>query len=131
MENVIKNMNFKPMLEDVEYERLAPPSNNTTINMRTWDEIKVERLRSDAVKVYLERNIKPEPENLFKLAVRFSIEVVINPTAYDALDDAEAFFKTSPVMQVLCAHVASVVSQITMHSPIGPMITAPMPMMPK
>ena len=125
MEQVIRNMNFKPLIEKVEYERLAAPANNATINMQTWDEVKVERLRSDAVKVSLERNIKPQPKFLFSIEVKMSIEVVVNPSAYDALDDAEEYFKNTQIMQVLCSHIASVISAITLHSPIGPMITAP------
>lgn len=131
MEQVIRNMNFKPILEKVEYVRLDPPTNNSTINMRTWDEIKVERLRSDAVRACLTRNIKPEPEFLFSIEVKMGLEVLINPSAFDALDDAEEYFKNTQVMQVLATHVATVISNITMHGPIGPMVTAPMPIMPK
>lgn len=131
MEQVIRNMNFRPLLEEVEFERFAPPVQNATINMRTWDEIKVERLRNDAVKVILDRNIKPEPECLFSLEVRMSLEVIINPSAFDRLDDPEEYFKQTQVMQVLCSHVATIVASLTTHSAIGPMITAPVPMMPK
>lgn len=131
MEQIIKNMNFKPMLEDVEYQRLEVPKQNATVNMRTWDEIKVERLRSDAVKVYLERSIEPDPKSLFSLSVRFSMEVLVFTAAYENLDDPEEFFKKSQVMQVLCSHVATVIAQLTTHGPIGPMITAPVPIWPK
>lgn len=131
MEQIIKNMNFKPILEKVEYLRLAPPANNSTINMRNWDEIKVERLRSDAVKVMLTRQIKPEPECLFSAEVTLGLEVLINPSAYDALDDAEEFFKTTQVMQVLASHTATIIADLTMHGPIGPIITTPIPVMPK
>ncbi len=125
MENVIRNMNFKPLLEKVEYEKLDPPANNSTINMRVWDELKVERLRSDAVKVYLTRNIKPEPKSILKLEATMSVEVLINPSEYEKLDDAEKYFKESQVSRVLATTIAVVVADITMHSPIGAMITAP------
>ena len=131
MEQVIKNMNFKPILEKVEYLRLNPPANNSTINMRIWDEIKVERLRSDAVKVILTRNIKPEPENLFSILVSMGLEVLVNTSAYEALDDAEEYFKNTQVMQVLATHVATVIANISMHGPIGPIVTTPVPTMPK
>jgi len=131
MEQIIKNMNFKPIIEKIDYTRLAPPTNNSTINMRTWDEIKVERLRSDAVKVCLTRNIKPEPEFLFSLKVTMGMEVLINTNAYENLDDAEEYFKGTQVMQVLTTHIATVIAEITMHGPIGPMVTAPAPLMPK
>lgn len=131
MEQIIKNMNFKPILEKIDYTRLAPPTNNSTINMRTWDEIKVERLRSDAVKVCLTRNIKPEPEFLFSIKVTMGMEVLVNTSAYENLDDAEEYFKNTQVMQVLTTHIATIIANITMHGPIGPMVTAPAPLMPK
>ena len=131
MEQIIKNMNFKPILEKVEYNRLNLPANNSTVNMRTWDELKVERLRSDAVKVVVTRFIKPEPESLLSIEVKMGLEVLVNTAAYDALNDAEEYFKTTQVMQVLLTHIATIIANITMHGPIGPMVTAPVPMFPK
>ena len=131
MDQIIKNMNFKPILEKVEYKRLNLPTNNSTVNMRTWDEIKVERLRSDAVKVVVTRFIKPEPESLLSVEVKMGLEVLVNTSAYDALNDAEEYFKTTQVMQVLLTHIATIIANITMHGPIGPMVTAPVPMFPK
>lgn len=131
MEQVIRNMSIKPLLESVNYERLAAPTNNAVINMRTWDEIKVERLRSDAVKVSVQRFIKPEPSALFALDVKMSMEVLINVAAYEALDDPEAYFKGTQVMQVLVTHLATVMANITMFCPIGPIVTAPAPMISK
>lgn len=131
MEKVIRNMNFKPLLEKVEYEKLDPPANNSTINMRVWDEIKVERLRSDAVKVVLQRNIKPEPKCILSLEVAIGVEVIINPDEFDKLDDAEEYFKNSQVTRVLASTAAVVVSNITLHSPIGAMITAPVAQLPQ
>ena len=131
MEKVIRNMNFKPLLEKVEYEKLEAPQNNSTINMRVWDEIKVERLRSDAVKVILQRNIKPEPSCILSLTVATSVEVIIDANEYDRLDDAEEYFKNSQVARVLASTTAVVVSNITLHSPIGAMITAPIPQLPQ
>ncbi len=131
MEKVIRNMNFKPLLEEVEYEKLDPPTNNSTINMRVWDEIKVERLRSDAVKVLLKRNVKPEPKCILKLEVTMGLEVIVDANEYDKLDDAEEYFKNSQVLRVLASTVAVVISNITLHSPIGPMITAPVAQLPQ
>lgn len=131
MEKVIRNMNFKPLLESVSYEKLDPPQNGATVNMRVWDELKVERLRSDAVKVILTRSIEPEPKCLLKLKASMSIEVIIDPQEFDALDDGEEYFKTSQVTRVLASTVAVVVSNITLHSPIGPMATAPVGQFPQ
>lgn len=125
MANVIRNMNFKPIIEKVEYKRLGEPEQGATINMRVWDDIKVERLRTDAVKVVLQRNIKPEPECIFSIEVALGVEVIVNTAEYDELDDAEEFFKTSPVVRVLASNIACILSDLTLHSQIGPMITSP------
>lgn len=125
MANVIRNMNFKPILEKVEYIRQAEPQASSTVNMRVWDELSVERLRSDAVKVVVQRNVKPEPECIFTIEVALSVEVIINTSEYEELDDAEEFFKTSPVARVLASNIACILSSLTLHSQIGPMITAP------
>lgn len=125
MANVIRNMNFKPIIEKVDYQRMAEPQPNATINMRVWDELTVERLRSDAVKVKVQRNVKPEPECIFSIEVALSVEVIINTAEYDALEDSEEYFKNSPVARVLASNIATIMAELTIHSQIGPMITSP------
>ena len=131
MEKVIRNMNFRPLLEKVDYQKLDAPANNSTINMRVWDELKVERLRHDAVKVILTRNIKPEPSCILSLVVVTSVEVLVDANEYDRLDDGEEYFRNSQVARVLASTTAVVVSNITLHSPIGAMITVPIPQLPQ
>ncbi len=131
MANVIRNMNFKPILEKVDYQRLAEPQPSATINMRVWDEMKVERLRSDAVKVILTRNVNPEPGCIFQIIVSMGVEVIINTTEYETVDDPVEYFKTSPVARVLASNIACVLSELTIHSQIGPMITAPVVQFPQ
>ncbi len=131
MANVIRNMNFKPIIEKIEYERLAEPQPSTTVNMRVWDEMKVERLRSDAVKVLLTRNVKPEPGCIFSIVTTMGVEVIINTSEYDNLEDPVEYFKTSPVARVLASNIASVLAGLTVHSQIGPMITAPVVQFPQ
>ena len=93
--------------------------------MRVWDDLTVERLRSDAVKVTVQRNVKPEPECIFSIGVAQSVEVIINTAEYDGLDDSEEYFKQSPVARVLASNIATILSELTLHSQLGPMITAP------
>ena len=131
MANVIRNMNFKPILEKVEYNRLGEPDSDATINMRVWDEMKIERLRSDAVKVILQRNVKPEPESIFSIEVALGVEVIVNTSEYDALEDAVEYFKDSPVARVLASSIALIMSELTLHSQIGPMVTAPVVQFPQ
>ena len=118
-------MNFKPIIEKIEYSRHNEPSPNSTINMKVWDEMKVERLRQDAVKVFFKRNIKPSPATLFSLEVEMSMEVVVDAKEFDDLADEVAYFANSQVSRVLATTIATVVANITTHSQIGPMITAP------
>ena len=131
MANVIRNMNFKPIVEEISYKRLQDPQPSATVNMRVWDELKVERLRSDAVKVVLKRYVEPQPSCIFSIEVAMGVEVIINTTEYDNLDDPIEYFKTSPVGRVLASHIACIMSELTLHSQIGPMVTAPMVQLPQ
>ena len=131
MANVIRNMNFRPIIEKVEYKKLEDPKGDETINMRVWDELKVERLRSDAVRVVLKRNVKPEPKTIFEIELEVGLEVVVNTAEYDKLDDPEDYFKDSPVARVLASTIALVLSELTLHSQIGTMITAPVVQLPQ
>lgn len=131
MANVIRNMNFKPIIEKIDYTRLAEPQPSATINMRVWDEMKIERLRSDAVKVFLTRFVKPEPDCIFGIELTMSIEVIINTAEYENLADDVEYFKNSAVARVLASNVSTVISALTIHSQIGPMITAPVVQFPQ
>ena len=131
MANVIRNMNFKPIIEKLDYQRLAEPQPSATINMRVWDEMKVERLRSDAVKVFLTRFVQPEPDCIFKIELTMSVEVIINTAEYEDLADDVEYFKNSAVARVLASNVSTVLSALTLHSQIGPMITAPVVQFPQ
>ena len=131
MANVIRNMNFKPILEKVNYQRLSEPESNATINMRVWDEMKVEKIRTDAVKVVLQRNVKPDPEGIFGIEVALGVEVLINTSEYDALEDPTEYFKESAVSRVLASSIALILSELTLHSQIGPMVTAPVVQFPQ
>ena len=126
MANVIRNMNFKPILEKIDYQRLSEPQPNANVNVQVWDEMEVTRLRSDAVKVTLQRNIKPDPSCLFSIEAKIGVEVVVNTADYDALEDEVEFFKTSPVARLLVNNLVTILAESTMHSQLGPVITAPM-----
>ena len=131
MANVIRNMNFKPIIEKIEYVREREPQPNDKINMRVWDEMKVERLRSDAVKVILQRNIEPEPKTIFSVKVALGIECLINTEEFDKLDDAVEYFKNRQISRVLASTVSSIISSLTLHSQIVAMVTAPVVQFPQ
>ena len=131
MAKAIRNMNFKPIIEKIDYQRLSEPQPSATINMRVWDDLKVEHLRSDAVKVSLTRFVKPEPSCIFSIEATIGVEVLVNTTEYENIEDPVEYFKTSPVGRVLASHMACLLSQITVQSQIGPMITAPVVQLPQ
>lgn len=131
MANVIRNMNFKPIIEKLDYKRLEEPQAGASINMRVWDEMRVERLRPDAVKVVLQRNVEPEPASIFSINLALGVEVLVNTSEYDSLADPVEFFKESTISRVLASHIASIMSVVTSHSQIGPMITAPIVQFPQ
>ena len=85
MANIIRNMNFKPIIEKIDYKRLSEPQPSATINMRVWDDLTVQRLRSDAVKVILTRFVKPEPECIYSIEASIGVEVLINTSEYESL----------------------------------------------
>ncbi|MBQ8792554.1 MAG: hypothetical protein IJZ62_02945 [Clostridia bacterium] len=131
MANAIRNMNFKPILEKISYERLSEPQPNANVNVQVWDEMDVKRLRSDAVKVTLQRNIKPDPSCLFTIEAKIGVEVIVNTSEYDAIEDEVEYFKSSPVARVLVNNLVTILANLTMHSQLGPIITAPMCQFPK
>lgn len=126
MEQIIKNMNAKPMLERVEYEKLDPPAKGAMVNFRVGDDIKVEEVKDDVVKVTVARTIASDPECIFKAYVEMSIEIQVDKKAYDELKDKNDYFKKSPVSRLLVSQIVTVVANLTANSAIGPMITVPM-----
>ncbi len=125
MDTIIKNMNVRPMLERAEFERLDTPKNGENVNIRVGDTIKVENVKDDIVKVSIARSVVSNPEFIFKIYVEMSAEVVIDRQGYDALADAEDYFKKSPIARILTSHIATLISNLTQNSAIGPMITVP------
>ncbi len=125
MDTIIKNMNVRPMLDRAEFERLETPKNGENVNIRVGDTIKVENIKDDVVKVSIARSVVSNPEFIFKIYVEMSAEVLIDRKEYDALADAEDYFKKSPIARILTSHIATLISNLTQNSAIGPMITVP------
>lgn len=125
MDTIIKNMNVRPMLERAEFERLDTPKNGENVNIRVGDTIKVENVKDDVVKVSIARSVVSNPEFIFKIYVEMSAEILIDRQGYDALADAEDYFKKSPIARILTSHIATLISNLTQNSAIGPMITVP------
>lgn len=125
MDNIIKNMNVKPMLERAEFEKLETPKNGENVNIRVGDTITVEAVKNDIIKVSVARSVVSNPEYIFKIYVEMSVEVLVDRQEYNGLADPEDYFKKSPIVRVLTSHIATIISNLTTHSAIGPMITVP------
>ena len=126
MEQVIKNMNVRPLLERAEFEKLEAPEKGAMVNLRVGDEVRVEEVSKDVVRVYVARTVASNPECIFKIYVEMSAEVQVDEKAYQDLADKDDFFKKSPVARMLTAQIATVIANLTANSAIGPMITVPM-----
>ena len=125
MDKVIKNLNVRPILDRAEFERLETPKNGENVNIRVGDTIKVENVKDDVVRVTIARSVVSNPEYIFKIYVEMSSEILIDRQSYDALADAEDYFKKSPVSRIITSHIATLICNLTQHSAIGPMITVP------
>ena len=125
MEKIIKDMNIKPMLERAEYERVEPPKNGESINIQITDEVTVKLVGEDVARVTVARSAVSNPERLFKLYVEMNCDVLIDKKYYDELKNPVEYFKKTPIVRALIAQIAALISNLTMASPIGPMITAP------
>ena len=97
MEKVIKNMNFKPLLDRAEFERLDPPKEGTMVNIRVGDEVEVKLLNDNIARVTVARSVVPEPECLFKIFVQMSADVPIEKKYYDELAKPDGARETEQV----------------------------------
>lgn len=125
MENVIKNMNIRPMLDRAEFERVEMPKNGESVNMQITDEVKVKLIADNVVNVSLARSALSNPERLFKLYVEMSADVLIDRKYYDELKDPVEYFKKSAICGILVKQLVTLIANLTSNSAIGPVISAP------
>ncbi len=125
MENVIKNMNIRPMLERAEYERVEAPKEGEAVNIQITDEVTVKLISDQVAKVTVARSAVSNPERLFKLYVEMSADVLVDKKYFDELANPVEYFKKTPICRALIVQVATTIANLTTNSPIGPMITAP------
>ena len=125
MDNIIKNMNVKPMLDRAEFERLETPKNGENVNIRVGDTLTIEEIKNDVMKVSIARSVVSNPEFIFKIYVEMSAEILVDRQEYNNLADPEDYFKKSPISRILTSHIATLISNMTANSAIGPMITVP------
>ena len=125
MNNVIKPHLIKPRLEKIIYDKLNPPANGVMVNIRPVDRIDIRKSREELVTVTFERSLLIEPESLMRLTVIMAVDIPVDSIEFSKLDDPKGFIKNSQPTRTLIGYVSNLVSTITMHSGIGPIVTPP------
>ena len=125
MENVIKPHLVKPILEKVVYEKLGLPQQNATINIKPEDVIDVRKVSEEIVKVTLTRALVISPANLMRMAVTMSIDIPVDSIEFSKLPDPKDYIKNSQPVRILISYVSNVITNLTINTILGPIITPP------
>lgn len=124
-ENVIKPHLVKPMLEKIIFEKVGLPQPNAMINIKPEDNIDVRKVSEEIVKVTLERRLLVSPSNLMRVSVCMSIDVPVDSIEFSKLDDPKGYIKNSQPVRILTAYVSSMITNLTMNTILGPIVTPP------
>lgn len=125
MENVIKPHLVKPVLEKVIFEMIGLPQANAMINIKPEDAIDVRKVSEEIVKVTLTRNLLISPENIMKVAVVMSIDIPVDSIEFSKLSDPKEYIKNSQPVRTLVSYASNIITNITMNTILGPIITPP------
>jgi len=124
-ENIIKPHLVKPILEKVIFEKVGLPQPNAMINIKPEDVIDVRKVSEEIVKVTLERRLIVSPANLMRVSVVMSIDVPVDSIAFSKLDDPKGYIKNSQPVRILISYVSNVITNLTINSILGPIVTPP------
>lgn len=124
-ENVIKPHLVKPMLEKIVFEKMALPTANAMINIKPEDSIDVRKVSEEVVKVTMERKLVVSPSNLMKLSVTMSIDIPVDSIEFVKLPDPKEYIKNSQPVRILISYVSSIITNLTMNTILGPIVTPP------
>ena len=124
-ENVIKPHLVKPMLERVVFEKVQLPQPNAMINIKPEDIIDVRKVSEEVVKATFTRRLAVSPANLLKVAVSMSIDIPVDSIEFSKLPDPKGYITNSQPVRILISYVSSLITDLTMHSVLGPIVTPP------
>ncbi len=124
-ENIIKPHLVKPMLEKVVYERLGNPQNGAMINIKPEDTLDIRKVTEEVVKVTLTRALLINPSNFMRLAVTMSVDIPVDSIAFIKLDDPKEYIKNSQPVRILFAYVSNMITELTLNTVLGPIVTPP------
>lgn len=124
-ENIIKPHLVKPVLEKIVYEKLQLPHQNEVINIKPQDEIEIRKISEEVVRVTLTRSLQISPANLMKTSVTMSIDIPIDSIEFSKLSDPKDYIKNSQPVRILVAYVSNVLTNLTINTILGPIVTPP------
>ena len=124
-ENIIKPHLVKPILEKVVFEKVGLPQPNVMINIKPEDNIDVRKVSEEVVKVTFERRLAIVPENLVRVAVVMSVDIPVDSIAFMKLPDPKEYIKNSQPVRILISYVSNTITNLTMNSILGPIVTPP------
>lgn len=124
-ENVIKPHLVKPMLEKIIFEKVGLPQPNAMINIKPEDSIDVRKVSEEVVKVTLERRLLVSPSNLLRVAVSMSIDIPVDSIEFGKLDEPKDYIKNSQPVRILTAYVSNMITNLTINTILGPIVTPP------
>ncbi len=124
-EKVIKPHLVKPILERVVFEKLQNPQNGVMVNIKPEDNLDVRKVGEEIVRATLTRTLQVSPMSLLKVAVSMSIDIPVDSIEFSRLPDPKDYIKNSQPVRILIGYVSNLITELTINSTVGPIVTPP------
>lgn len=124
-EKVIKPHLVKPILERVVFEKLQNPQNGVMVNIKPEDNLDVRKVGEEIVRATLTRTLQVSPMSLLKVAVSMSIDIPVDSIEFSRLPDPKDYIKNSQHVRILIGYVSNLITELTINSTVGPIVTPP------
>ena len=124
-EKVIKPHLVKPMLEKVVYDKLQNPQNGVMVNIKPEDYIDVKKITEEIVRVTITRSLLVSPASLLKLSVTMSVDIPVDSIEFSRLDDPKGYIRNSQPVKIALGYISNLITEITINSAVGPIVTPP------
>lgn len=124
-EKVIKPHLVKPILERVVFEKLQNPQNGVMVNIKPEDNLDVRKVGEEIVRATLTRTLQVSPMSLLKVTVSMSIDIPVDSIEFSRLPDPKDYIKNSQPVRILIGYVSNLITELTINSTVGPIVTPP------
>lgn len=124
-EKVIKPHLVKPILEKVVFEKLQNPQNGVMVNIKPEDMLDIRKVGEEVVRVTLTRTLQVSPMSLLKVAVSMSIDIPVDSIEFSRLPDPKDYIKNSQPVRIMLGYVSNLITELTLNSAVGPIVTPP------